>query len=80
MAKHGRAITQALREAVAEAMAAGCENPNLFFEPESHSIFVMDGDHPGYIHEGSAGHRQEAIVARIPLGYDIGAPFDAGAW
>lgn len=80
MTKQGRAITKALREMVEAARAAGCDNPKLFFEPESHSIFVLDGNHPGYVRaDARVAARQEAIVARAPLG-DPGASFDAGAW
>ena len=79
--RQGRAITKALAALVAEARAAGCKNPKLFFEPESHTIFVLDGDHPGYINarELAQRARQAAIVLSAPLG-TAGAPFDAGAW
>lgn len=60
--------------------AEGLRNPNLYFEPESAAIFVMDGDHPHDIDaNASMGERQEAIVARMPVA-DIGCPFGAGAW
>lgn len=78
--RNGKKIARLLREVVEACRADGLRNPNLFFEPESAAIFVMDGDHPSE-DNGSAGmgERQEAIVARIPV-LRVGCPFSAGAW
>ncbi len=75
--KAGKAISKALADLLAEARAAGCKNPNLFFEPESGAVFVMDGDHR-FDHDdrANAEERQQAIV----LCARIATPFDAGAW
>ena len=78
--RNGRKIAKLLREVVEACRAEGLRNPNLYFEPESAAIFVMDGDHPHDIDaNASMGERQEAIVARMPVA-DIGCPFGAGAW
>jgi hypothetical protein len=80
-ARNGKKICKLLAEVVAACRADGLGNPKLFFEPESAAIFVMNGDHPGYVDSDKCGMagRQEAIVERIPI-YAPGCPFDAGAW
>lgn len=55
-------------------------NVQLFFEPESGSIFIMDADHPHFINSDKVnmGERQEAVIGRVPV--VVSCPFDAGAW
>lgn len=79
--RNGKKIAALLREVVKVCRDEGLKNPKLFFEPESATIFVMDGDHSHWIDEDRAGMgaRQEAIVARIPM-TSPGCAFDAGAW
>jgi hypothetical protein len=73
----GRSIGRALKALLDEARRAGCKNPKLFFEAESSAVFVLDGDHPGYVDSRArADRRQEAIVVRA----EIPTPFDTGAW
>jgi hypothetical protein len=76
----GRSVARALRALLDEARRNGCANPKLFFESESAAVFVLDGDHPGYVNADKrgvgAGGRQEAIVVRAA----ISTPFDVGAW
>lgn len=79
--RNGARIAALLREVVKACREEGLRSPKLFFEPESAAIFVMDGDHPGEVHSDTAslGGRQEAVVARIPVGA-LGCPFSAGGW
>lgn len=78
--RNGRRISKLIAEVVEACRAEGTDRMNLFFEPESAAIFVMDSDHP---RDGDAGAtpatRQEAIVGRIPVVVS-GIPFSAGAW
>ena len=63
----GRIVSDALNSILAKVKAAGVSDPALFFEPESHAIFVMDRSHNGYINSDrcSASERQAAIVAAV---------------
>lgn len=79
--RNGKKIAALLHEVVDACRAEGLREPRLFFEPESAAVFVMDGDHEHEVNceKATAGQRQQAIVARIPVG-SSGCPFDAGAW
>lgn len=78
--RNGKKIANLLREVVEACRTDGLKNPNLFFEPESAAIFVMDGDHTHDSDDRAcARDRQEAIVARVSV-LGVGCPFSAGAW
>lgn len=74
----GRNISKALSGVLEAVRSKGVRKPVLFLEPESGKIFVMDSDHPGYLHADSCGAhgRQSAIVAVVPLTVTL----DAGGW
>jgi hypothetical protein len=72
----GATISRALASLLTKAKAKGCKNPKVFFEAESGSVSVLDGDHPDYLRDGSAPERQRAII----LEARITTPFDTGAW
>ena len=74
-------MVRLLKEVVDACREEGVNNPNLFFEPESAAIFVMNGNHEHDRHSDKAtmADRQKAIVARIPV-IGIECPFGAGAW
>lgn len=78
--REARKIVAAINTMIERAKLAGIENPKVFLEPES-GIFIMDGDHAGYVYSDTCGleERQAAIVGRADLS-GLKATLDAGAW